>query len=131
VTSVKNIWIMEEQLITFETAKLAKEKGFDLETKHWYDQTGTLNPVKGPRGGMFYTNVGYAPTQSSLQKWIREKHCIHICVRPDYTNTWISYITSGYKEVTYKGDIIWCRDSWICHEDALENALQTALNLIS
>lgn len=70
---------MKNKLISFCTAKLAREKGFDIKTKHWYDQTETLNPVKGIRGAMVYYNVGYAPTQSNLKKWLKEEHNIHIC----------------------------------------------------
>lgn len=37
---------MEDQLIEFETAKLAKEKGFNMEwiDKYVYDDKGTLHP---------------------------------------------------------------------------------------
>ena len=41
---------MKDQLVKFETAKLAKEKGFE-----------------GP-------HLVLLPTQSLLQRWIREKH---------------------------------------------------------
>jgi len=44
---------MKDQLITLDTAKLAKEKGFNIHCK-------------------------YVPTQSLLQKWIRDKHGYHI-----------------------------------------------------
>lgn len=69
---------MEEKLIEFKTAKLAKEKGFNLKCKNWYDQTETLNPCKGIRGAMCYTNEGYAPTQNFLKDWLREEHLIYV-----------------------------------------------------
>ena len=50
---------MTEQLISKETAVLAKEKGFDLN-----------NHLKN----------GNPPTQSLLQKWLREKHNIDISI---------------------------------------------------
>ena len=68
---------MEEQLISFETAKLAKEKGFDIHCRFHYDEE-MLNvyenedfPYNSWNGSLF------APTQSLLQKWLREKHNIY------------------------------------------------------
>ena len=52
---------MEEKYITFETAKLAKEKGFD-----------------------FKGYVGYC-TQALLQKWLREVHQIYVDIDIDQT----------------------------------------------
>ena len=112
---------MEEQLISFETAKLAKEKGFDISTHSYYfeDNKFKENSIKGTNGyygdeyefnlSEFNENwndkwltkktgdrcfgcskqKGYletfsAPTQSLLQKWLREVHDIHIDIR---TNT--------------------------------------------
>jgi hypothetical protein len=73
--------IMKEQLITFETAELAKEKGFDISSRS--DGVG-MDVFKNGRltHTIFYDkNHIYAPTQSLLQKWLREKHNIHICVK--------------------------------------------------
>ena len=52
---------MKDQLIEFETAKLVKKKGFDCSTY---------------------------PTQSLLQKWLREVHGFHIVVIPTITRDW-------------------------------------------
>jgi hypothetical protein len=73
---------MEDQLIGFETAKLAKEKGFDprdLEAVAKHKDDG----------------VAYV-TQSFLQKWLREKYEIAIHVWPIiYTNDTKMYYTWG------------------------------------
>lgn len=60
---------MEEQLISFETAKLAHEKGFFYKGM-MYRKGGTLSDGKG-----FMSNLDLysAPTQSILQKWLRER----------------------------------------------------------
>ena len=72
---------MTDELIQFETAKLAKEKGFDLmhECKDgFHPDTGeVLSPtfwdyVLGDK-----RLVG-RPTQSLLQKWLREVHELDI-----------------------------------------------------
>ena len=77
---------MKDQLVTFETAKLAKEKGCNIHsvlyfstkgipssteiyhTDEWIDKNGTLDY--------------YRHTQSLLQKWLREKHKIHAFAQP-------------------------------------------------
>ena len=72
--------MIHEEICTYEVAKLAKEKGFDVQTFDWYDYTGNYH--KGfiphelhecPRYKEYY-----APTQSLLQRWLREEKNIHI-----------------------------------------------------
>lgn len=63
---------MKDELVGFEVAKLAKEKGFDVDCK-------TMLVDKD-------TYVGcLIPTQSLLQRWIREVHGVHILITPNYT----------------------------------------------
>ena len=72
---------MEDTLITFETAKLAKEKGFDIKTTHYYlgdEEYHILNiskdyGIEGLNWNLRSTRTS-APTQSLLQKWLREKY---------------------------------------------------------
>lgn len=72
---------MQEELITFETAKLAKEKGFIKYTNFRYmskDVEGCLVNI-----GDLTTLAGAdisAPTQSLLQRWLREVHNIDVKV---------------------------------------------------
>lgn len=66
---------MKEQLISFETAKLTKEKGFDILSYYGYLPNGTL--TSHPDIGDFEKNY-YAPAQSLLQRWLREVHGIHV-----------------------------------------------------
>jgi hypothetical protein len=81
---------MKEELINIETSKLAKEKGFDIPTAWHYHPKYGLHTAFWEEGGKDNSNYnsddwasGYysAPTQSLLQKWIREKHGIHICIK--------------------------------------------------
>ena len=91
---------MKEQLISFETAKLAKEKGFNIPTISYYNPKGRSEESEGYMTerlessnwnngqGSYPTHAKdvecSAPTQSLLQKWLREVHDIHINIR---TNT--------------------------------------------
>lgn len=94
---------MEETLITFETAKLAKEKGCD-----W-----------------ILLNNGFPfPSQSLLQKWLREEKKIRIFVVDvdcaDWDEPKYAYFINGDgTELDFD-----------TYELSLEHALQEALKLI-
>ena len=120
---------MEDQLISFETAKLAKEKGVDLHTINCYDKRGKLWALHSDN------NVKHkisAPTQSLLQKWLREKYNIHIRIwerSGDYHGFYCDLVdlnTLGDGDI--EGDI--GLDSRLTYEQALELGLQEALKLI-
>lgn len=67
---------MKDELIEFETAKLAKEKGFNNAVKGMprYEPDGTISA-----SGFWDYNLA-APTQSLLQRWLREVHGIDVDV---------------------------------------------------
>lgn len=78
-----------EELISLETAKLAREVGFNVDTKLCYIEghKEELFPVSNDFKLQYHTDIhnfndsnGYysAPTQSILQKWIRIEHELHI-----------------------------------------------------
>lgn len=79
---------MEEKRVSFEVAKLAKEKGFTKGSGYmgWIDKfyhirTGTILPF-GRTGNTKKENLVYIPTQALLQKWLREVHDIHVTCDP-------------------------------------------------
>jgi len=134
---------MEEQLISFETAKLATEKGFTRRTmgysmtstrNNYYTENGELNGdctdfikevIRAPRKKKEKIRLNHilypASTQSLLQKWLREKHGEHIGV---------TYMT-GSK--TYNTSLTMRSMGWSgfkSYEEALEKGLQEALKLI-
>jgi len=125
--------IMNEELITFETAKLAKEKEFDWTSK-CYHSDGSFQDreyLQNYNHSVFIDKDEYlisAPTQSLLQKWLREVHNIHVfpVIEP-----------LGRK---YRGSTVYNekKDNYIesnfyynSYEEALEIGLQEALKLIS
>lgn len=127
---------MEEQLVKFETAKLAKEKGFNWQCENVFYENGeavTL-PYYGGGGsgsvGNFEVEVFCdtdvlftAPTQSLLQKWLREEHEIDLwCERFTTKEDWIWQCP--------KLNRITITDYHDTFEEALEKGLQEALKLI-
>ena len=83
---------MEDTIITFEIAKLAKEKGFDGNCYAFYEKEFMRNDGKiiytfGPQCNKNYLESEYkrhnngkylAPTQSLLAKWLREKCSLYV-----------------------------------------------------
>lgn len=136
---------MEETLITFETAKLAKEKGFDLKTHNYYSKDkyekvfrlkqGYCDDYWGDNYCFNWNTQGEpykpfskdcysAPTQSLLQKWLREVHNIHIVV--DYFFPDKTYLFTIYTEC----ERIEGSEDYKTYEEALEKGLYEALKLI-
>lgn len=146
---------MEDQLVSYETAKLAKEKGFQEKTffgyvKHtekimqWHKsitfdtfeqdcEHGALDFHVFPTD--FYLNYNEnkdgelmsAPTQSLLQKWIREKHKIVVLI----------YMYDEFREdlfsfyiIRRSGKII-DKMPYKSYEESLEHGLYEALKLIN
>ena len=76
--------IAAEQYVNFETAKLLKERDFDIFTKTRYDDVGTFH-----HEGYYLTGDRdiSAPTQAMVMQWIRETHGVHISIilKPDST----------------------------------------------
>lgn len=132
---------MEDNLIAFETAKLAKNKGFSIPTKDffglidkslyalkegekWKSENHNDNELMGK-------NRASAPTQSLLQRWLRETHNIHVTAKVDIVlhrgyGYWLTYLQS---DNTYNQDQF-ISYKYLTYEHALENGLLEALNLI-
>ena len=148
---------MKEQIISFETAKLAKEKGFNIQCINYYFEDGefrenTLTGTNGYYGDEYlftfneflenwnnkwltkkngdrcfgcnktkgYFETYSAPTQSLLQKWLREKCNIHITI-------WYNELTEKYRIDTPENlDGI----EYSTYEQALGKGLYEALKLI-
>jgi len=126
---------MKEELITFETAKLAKEKGFNGKCYKMCDPMGNIiHDTYTDYGVNYNSNEGkhkdmYSlPNQSLLQKWLREKHKIHVVADVNDTLSWVYTIQMLYK-AKYKTQVI-ANNSYKTYEAALEEGLQKALKLI-
>lgn len=72
--------MIEEDYVSFEIAKLLKEKGFEQNTNllPYYTDNGNLftGDINTPH--IRYYNAASAPTLQMAMKWFREKHCIFI-----------------------------------------------------
>jgi hypothetical protein len=127
---------MKDKIVSFETAKLAKQKGFNITCDKGYYITGG-NIVNDPVVMLTYENERdfyYSPTQSLLQKWLRENHNLHITVIIDQTSTikFCYYITYyDPKLVIFKSiKDSFREESFDTYELAIEYGLNEALNTI-
>ena len=114
---------MTDELITFTTSKLANQAGFDVPCHNTFDVIdGKLYTNMNSVGGMVDTYN--RPTQSLLQRWIRETHNIHMYVTRTRSRT-------KYSGVMCKKDSADCFiPKWKTYESALEDMLQKALLII-
>ena len=127
--------MIHDEICTYEVGKLAKDKGFPQHigddayiVENEYDdeyEVGCCCPIQFIPD---YLPTITAPTQSLLQRWLREEKNIDIAIVPLYTG--------GYSYIVYN---IHCRDNrvvntnagYATYELALEDALKYALeNLV-
>lgn len=123
---------MKEQLVNKATAFIAKEKGFDWECRHYCDQLSIVISI--PQSRMQdqnrMTDYVYVPTQSLLQRWLRDKYHIHIHVADLGLEMWSNMIIKLDIDGTQGigGDL--GKKNYKTYELALEEGLKQALNLI-
>jgi hypothetical protein len=104
---------MEDEIVSFETAMLLKEKGFNEPCCHFYEH-GKLNEIEPyaeyetlfvsnnfPNKKLYCEEMQCtAPTQSLAQKWLRDTH--KMCISPSLTSRWkgINYIITIDKVIS-------------------------------
>ena len=118
--------MIKEAYVSFEVAKLLKEKGFSEITLDSYRANGQL------RGEYKSCNIP-CPTHQMAMKWLREVHNIFIVIEPhmyDYINEKnSSYVTSLWQGDNYYENIT--SKDYPAYEEAVEATLKYALeNLI-
>lgn len=72
--------MLHDEICTYEVCKLAKEKGFDVDCEAFYYNDGFLQYAKFENWNGRYLNKFSAPTQSLLQRWLREEKGLCISV---------------------------------------------------
>lgn len=124
MSTERRITMIAEDYVSFETAKLLKEKGFD-EYCGYYDKTGeywcynTFN-----HNGDEYIS---APTLQMAMKWLREVHNIYISISHRFShNADNDVLFSWYINTDLAAD-----GEYVTYEEACEAGIKYCLeNLI-
>lgn len=115
--------MLQDTKINFQTAILAKEKGFDLTP---FDGISAFNNKGEEVNWTTKQFFAWKPTQSLLQKWLREKHKIFVWVEICDANT-INQFHKVYCVSKTKKE--W-KGNYSTYERALEGGLNMGLELI-
>ena len=132
--------MIHDEICTYEVCKLAKEKGFPQDVFGTCEMKSScyLEDGRFYKDGCIYPieNAYTAPTQSLLQRWLREERGVTICV-DIFDDGWFFDISTFYKQDTgvYEVDIPYKSSNvspvYDTYELALEDALKYALkNLV-
>lgn len=125
----------KEQYVTFEVARLLKDKGFDWDIRQYYALDSKTNvwdlEYDDSKGNynIYGENLISAPTQQMAMRWLREEKGVHIYPIPI---TGFNYMVAVYVEQgngTESRTVL--ENTCNAYEDAVEAALQYVLtNLI-
>lgn len=120
-----------DELISFKTAKLAKEAGFKEAVYAAYSLRTNKFSHKSKYGRSYNTlsntptHLISAPTQTHLRRWLREKHNISVEVWYDYEH---GKFTVGVYDIDRKVNHM--NPVYGTYEEVLEDGLICALKLV-
>lgn len=127
---------MKEAYVSFEIAKLLKEKGFDEKTTHWYNARESLIADYPVSYEIFYNpeEVWLAPTHQMACAWLREIYDLHIIAYPFKSGNDAStkhYCCQVFKTFNLLGYEKYTNETLTSYEEAVESAIKYCLeNLI-
>lgn len=136
----------KEELITFSTANLAKRKGCNLKSKHYFeDLTDCVFSGENKEDSIFecrfdHPSIYARPTQSELKTWLRQQKQIYVVVNVDCT-TAPKFCFTIDKFIGNPLDLTENEWDWYHHkefewflyrsyEEALEEGLKEALKIV-
>lgn len=120
--------MIHEEICTYEVAKLAKEKGFNEYVDAFYAEDCDTPHLQGPEKWNNYDGKYAAPTQSLLQRWLREEK--NIVVEADWFEVgkkyfWVAKDMNNHD--VFKPKTTKCMTFYDTWEQALECGLKYAL----
>ena len=124
--------MINEDYVSFETAKLLKEKGFDVYGDGSYDSGIEIYKEYSPFGKLNscttskpHREAYAAPTLQMAMKWLREVH--NLAIELTWEHTWFASIT----KMTSIPESIVYEDGNRSYEQACEDAIKYCLeNLV-
>ncbi len=128
--------MITEDYVSFETAKLLKEKGFDVYVKSYYNKAAEFN------GNMALWNYNIAdfrysaPTLQMAMKWLREVHNINLAPYALSLGWAFDVFDLSSRDITgckklYSMDFLSKSEAYSTYEEACEAGIRYVLeNLI-
>lgn len=133
---------MKEQLISLKTARLAKKQGFKERCYYFFNEGSGWKIQEDYM--LRQDKTIEAPSQSLLQKWLREEKDILVEVtfssrlsrklyeaaheKPSLNFSWKIY--TSIKDPSHFFPEFWTDDTFETYEEALEKGLQEALKMV-
>ena len=122
--------MIEEQFVSFETAKLLKEAGFDVPCYMQYSERGVQWDASCPENFNADDWGCSCPTQALAARWLREVHHFAVCVWFSKDHEKWFYVYGDMQNITFDTDYDISEYEYETYEAALESGLQVALELI-
>lgn len=127
---------MEEQYVSFETAKMLKEIGFEANVSSRYikeepdDEDWCFSDL-GIRRDDYntYLDSVTCPTQALAARWLREAHNFHVYSTYDYSVPKWFYVIQHFDNISYYEDFI-SDSKYSNSEEAMEAGLQRVIEII-
>ncbi len=114
--------------ISFETAKLAAEKGYGEDYDSAYDIHGNIIDIDNYGLGIIPEYCCSAPYQAELQEWLRNEHGVSVLVYLDETLSYFWVVTNLDTKVSIEGyhgpEKVQCKHYEACLEEGLRIALR-------
>jgi len=128
--------ILEDDRVSFSTAQMLKDVKFPITKGDlgYFCVLNDANPSWSTTPEEIYTIANYipAPTLSIAKKWFRKSYKIHIIVNPTITDNWTFALCNiGNEHINLRGKIVYDKHDYVSYEDALEQAIVSAIKLIS
>ena len=120
--------MIREEYVSFETAQMLKEAGFECNLEYYYDKHGNVEP------SLYADNDDYPrPTQAIAARWIREVHRIVVdafFIPPSEKEDEWKYFICKMDDLVLAGDFVSSKFTYKTYEQAMELGLQEALGII-
>jgi len=116
--------MITEDYVSFEIAKLLKEKGFNEPTWTRYEDDNEV--IFGDKYDWNNSPMGQisAPTHQMAMKWLREEYGISIEISALKRHQWVYTI---YRLLEKKVAEVWNDGTYVSYEDATDDALKYCL----
>ena len=126
--------MIHDEICTYEVCKLAKEKGFPLRKVIKQDSRAFFYELPQSHPDWANCDAWYLPTQSLLQRWLREEKGVVFGISPmqEMDCDYLGWCATIYKVDENGYGLSWQEELYYdTYELALENALKYALeNLV-